>query len=122
LIPSTNLLGNQLATSSKPESGSFIPNRSGDLVIGCFNFSNSTGNWSILLNQGVFNFETEESSIEIDTYSLGKNVECGLNVTGYTSNGSEVKGSYTNLSITNFFAPEIENISIEEIETDISRV
>ena len=119
---SADLLGNQLATFSKPERGSFIPNRSGDLAIGCFNFSNSTGIWSIFLNQTTFNFETEKSSIEIDTYSLGRNVECGMNVTGYASNGSEVRRNYTNLSISNFFAPEIENKSIEEIETDILRV
>jgi hypothetical protein len=119
---SADLLGNQLATFSKPENGSFIPNRSGDLAIGCFNFSNSTGIWSILLNQTTFNFGTEKCSIEIDTYSLGRNVECGMNVTGYASNGSEVRRNYTNLSITNFFAPEIENKSIEEIEIDILRV
>lgn len=109
-----NLLGVQLAANSKPERGSFIPKRNGDLAIGCFNHSNSTGTWNLLFNQTSFELESEGSRFEFDTYELGNNVECGFTVTGHSNNGIKVQREFTNLAITNYFVPEIENFTIDE--------
>ena len=114
---SSNLLGNQMTTNSKPERGSFIPNRTGNLAIGCFNTDNSTGNWSLLLNQTFIEFESNESDIEVDTYELGRNVECRLMVTWYANNDIIMENEFSELSISNFFAPKIENITIDDSDS-----
>ena len=111
---SSNLLDNQMATTSKPERGSFIPDRTGNLAIGCFNTSNSTGNWSLLLNQTCIEFESKESNIEFDTYGLWRNIECGLMVTWYDDkNEIALRSEFTMLSISNFFLPVVKNFTID---------
>jgi hypothetical protein len=70
-------------------------------------------------NQTPVEYETEGSNIEVDTYDFGMNVECGMIFTGFSNIGVEVQRELTNLSITNYFAPEIDNITIQETGTEI---
>ena len=115
---SSNLLDNQMATTSKPERGSFIPDRTGNLAIGCFNTSNSTGNWSLLLNQTCIEFESDESDIEVDTFELARNIECELMVTWYDDeNEIALQSEFSKLSINNFFAPTVGNITIDDSDS-----
>ena len=47
-----NLLGSSMSTGEKPENGIFLANQDGDLAIGCFDYDQNPGIWTVTVTSG----------------------------------------------------------------------
>lgn len=104
-----NLLMSSMATGSKPEIGAFYAFRDGAVDIACFNYDMQEGNWTVRVTVGEdWVLENEGNSVTFDSYDIGKNETCTIRIHGFDVNNETFQDSYHNITLNNFFAPELE--------------
>ncbi|MHA1907847.1 MAG: hypothetical protein ACW98Y_11175, partial [Candidatus Thorarchaeota archaeon] len=57
-----NLIDDQMATETKPEVGSFIAQRNGDIMVGIFDHSNETGEYSLAVDTRTWSGVSENGT------------------------------------------------------------
>lgn len=110
-----NILGSDLSTGDKPETGQFTAEFSGEeatLAIGIFDYDGETGSYELAVDttEGI-TIHSNDPSVSYDTYNFGENVTRTIRGTAYNGLGQRYDAVWTDVDINNFFAPEVEVVS-----------
>lgn len=112
------LTGDQLITGANPERGSFVAERDGTLAVGCFDYSQDSGTWTLIVDTREFDsFDECGSEIIFDTIFFDKNVTRDLTLSGRNLAGLSFESQWFEVSICNYFRPTVEVISPNGGET-----
>jgi hypothetical protein len=113
-----NLL--DMASGDKPEHDKITLSENGNLTIGCLNYCGEVGTWTLHLEVGARNISINNcSSVVMDTYYLsGTNSSYNILAIGYTNSNKSYTLMREDVTICNFFAPEVTVYAIEEIPHD----
>ena len=106
---SNNLLGSSMITDIKPENGSFIASRDGELAIGCFDFDLNPGIWTITVTSGSKYIvgPVNNHTLKFDTYSYLNDGTWSIRFSGKI-NETPLIVVLVNVTISNSFAPVVE--------------
>lgn len=120
---SNNILN--MASGSKPETDVFLWESDNDtLYIGCLNYDQSPGNWTLNLQVGVCKqIGFEGNSVIYDTYTLDRrNQTVNIRVEGTTESNDTLTFYYTDVKLGNFFTPYVIVFDPIEIEPDLFNI
>jgi hypothetical protein len=105
-----NLLGADMATGDKPESGSFEWMFDTDsMEVACLCYDRQPGNFTLTISSLV-SVDSEESGsmVSVDTYLLGRNVTANIQVTAVTNSSTVYSFDAQDVVLRNFFSPTLE--------------
>jgi ABC-type transport system substrate-binding protein len=104
-----NLLGSSMCTNKKPENGSFKADHDGDLAVGCFDYDQEPGTFTITAKSGIRYTigPSTNNSVIIDTYDILNDGNWSLRFTGIDNNTTLVM-IMDNVTILNSFKPVVE--------------
>lgn len=115
----TSILGYRLATGRVGiETGDFIADRSGYLMVGIYSFDGESGTYSLTLDTT----ETQTghcngNTFRCTTWQWNRNVTVDFSFVGVTSIGSSIRHMLNNVTFENFFSPAVRNIHVSMHET-----
>ncbi|TXT54617.1 MAG: hypothetical protein BAJATHORv1_60114 [Candidatus Thorarchaeota archaeon] len=115
-----NTLGDRMVSKSKPETATIYWSYPSDtLVIAIFSWSHDSGNFSLHVEQGRHWEETNENlPAEFDSYQMGSNYSINLEAFVSSSRGN-ISQYYVNVTLQNFFAPQVEDIQLHGNQTHV---
>jgi hypothetical protein len=108
-----NLVGEQMASSAKPESGSFAADHDGSIMVGIMNYDNTPGNYSLTVDTRRHDAGmTMGNKVSYISWYWRENVTVSMNFAGREVGGELQEVSYSNVTLNNFFAPQVTNINV----------
>ena len=110
-----NLLEDQMATGTKPEVGSFIAGQDGTLAIGVFDYDGSTGTFEVTVDTraGIEYPPVSGTEVEFSTADyLDRNEKLDITFLGWVDSDNAYRADYYNVTIVNYFAPEVLDIVV----------
>ena len=99
-----------MASGDKPETDVFTWNFDHDtMYVGCLNYDSTPGNWTLILQVGVYeSVKSDTKSVIYDTYLLdGSNQTVNVRVIGFTDSNETLICDYRNIILSNFFKPKV---------------
>ncbi|MGY5862692.1 MAG: hypothetical protein RTU09_10020, partial [Candidatus Thorarchaeota archaeon] len=109
-----NLVEDQMSTGANPEIGSFIADRNGEIAIGCFNFDNAVGTWTLTVDtRSGFDIVATGPEVTYDTYENdAKNNTFQVMVAAVTGTNIEFDYNYPAMTFNNLFTPEMLTVTV----------
>jgi hypothetical protein len=108
-----NLVEDVMATGAKPEEGSFVADRDGDIAVGCFDYDLSAGTWTLTVDTRVgVDGSAVGPEVTYDTYTFYKNGSFQVLISAVTDTNIEFDVNYPSLTFNNYFAPKMESVSV----------
>ncbi len=110
-----NIVVERMATAAVIESTTFLADRDGAIAVACFNFAVLPGNYSLMVSTLVEHTEVSQgSSVHYDTYGyLPFNATLDLIVTGLAEDNTSISQYFENITLNNYFAPDVEDVIVE---------
>ncbi|UCE09407.1 MAG: hypothetical protein JSW61_10590 [Candidatus Thorarchaeota archaeon] len=109
----SNLLGTKMTTDTRPERGWFIADRSGSLMVGVRNPDAIVGNFTLTVDTRRYDSDVVlGNEVIYETWIWFDNVTLSMDFAGRSIGGETYEFSFSNLSINNFFAPRVENVTV----------
>jgi len=107
------LTARDLATARPTETGSFIADNDGAIMVGIYSYDHQPGifNLSVDTREEDRGIETG-NQVRYDTWSWGRNVTISMKFRGLMANGTTVSRGLSNLTINGFFNPVITDVRI----------
>ena len=107
------LTARQMATQALPETGSFVANRAGSIVVGIYCYDYQPGHYNLIVDTtDEANGKVDGNTVVCETWQWEKNVTLSFDFTATTDMGQLIKQSLNNVTFNNFFAPQISTVDI----------
>ena len=122
---SNNFFGGQMATGSKPETAEKYWESDNDtMYIGCLNYDRTPGNWTLYLQVGIYkSIVAADNGVFYDTYTLDRsNQTVNIRIEGTTELNETLIYSYEDVTLSNFFKPDVIVNHPVEVENDLFNV
>ncbi len=113
-----NLVGDMMVTGSRPEYGSFVADRSGNISIGIFDYDLVPGTYTLEVDtiESIVTGSSGRTAI-YDTYEIGRNSTFDVEVIGVATEGTEFFAIWDDVTFNNFFSPNVTVVSPNGGET-----
>ncbi len=110
----TSILGYRMATGRAGiETGDFIADRSGSLMVGIYSFDGESGEYSLTLDTTETKTgHSDGNAFRYATWQWGRNVTIDFSFVGVTLGGSSIRHMLNNVTFENFFSPAVGNIRV----------
>jgi hypothetical protein len=110
----TSILGYHMATGRVGiETGDFIADRSGCLMVGIYSFDHQSGEYTLTLDTSeIQTGDCSGNAFTCSTWQWGKNITLDFTFAGVTVSGSPVTHTLSHVTFENFFSPSVGNIRV----------
>ena len=107
------LTGRDLATARPTETGSFIADHDGAIMVGIYSYDHQPGTFNLSVDTREEDTGIETGNqVRYNTWSWGRNVTISMEFKGLMANGTTVSRGLSNLTINGFFNPVITNVRV----------
>jgi hypothetical protein len=110
----TSILGYRMATGRVGiETGDFIADRSGCLMVGIYSFDHQSGIYMLTLDTSEIQAgDCSGNAFRCSTWQWGKNITLDFTFVGVTVSGSPVTRTLSHVTFENFFSPSVSDIRV----------